>query len=214
MNMNTEQMQVLNKNETNNILCRLFLKMSQKSGETNLESFFNHLKKKGNFLDKEDYNKFFDDLENIEINNIPIGYTNQNGIFIWNYCFNDVSEQILFPEKTVNIRLLNEQPAQTPAVNPVQEAPTQKKEENQMSPKKKGRGRPKGSRNKNNAETSPNRPVERAKEEVIPKGLTNGLHQEVVFMFTNSKGRTLPFNLEDAEKLIEQVKDIKQHLVG
>jgi hypothetical protein len=184
--MNIEQLQLVNRNETSTMLLKLFTTMHQISDETNLVSFYNFLIKKGNNIIKSQYDSFFKELEEMDI-----GYLSPNGIFKWNFNIKDVSEQILFPNKMIKIRSLNQ---------------PEEKEVEDMAQVKRSPGRPKGSRNKGN-EPTPTRTVERPS--LAP---TMPPEKEVIFLFTTNKGKHIPFNLSDAERLIQQLQEIKQQM--
>lgn len=212
--MKIEQLQLINRNDTVDILLKIFVSSQEISNQTNLDSFNNFLKKKGNYIDDKLFFNFFKELQDSGVGFL----TNYNGQrftkFLWNYSLKDVSEQILFPNKMVKIRPTLEEELEEVKDEVIPEG------ENMDKPKR--RGRPKGSRNLSR------QPIQSTVEEVREKveaatpksgrpkaGLIKygqRISKDVVFMFTTSKGEFVPFELKDAERLLQQVEQIKSQL--
>jgi hypothetical protein len=201
--MNVEQLQLINRNQTSDTLLHLFANSKQVSNETNLETFYKFLINKGNAINQIDFRNFFRDLEAADV-----GVLHDNK-FTWKFSLQDISEQILNPNKMVNIR------------------PSNIKEEEWtfMEQEVKRRGRPKGSKNRPQLNTvimpqeNQQAIVEQQPTIIKRRGRPKGIRQqapskEIIFMFTTSKGRVIPFNLDDADKLIKQVEEVKSQLTG
>lgn len=215
--MNIEQLQLISRNITSDTLLRLFFNMRQISNETNLESFINYLTKTGNIIDINEYHNFFKELQTCGVGFL-VDYhtkTNQFRKFRWKYSIKDVSEQILYPNRMVKIKpAVEEETIEEETVIPT---------ENEMNETKRGRGRPKGSKNKDSdileSHIETTNPTGEVKRRGRPAGTRNKMpttirvpSKEVVFMFSNSKGDLIPFNLNDAESLIKQVEKIKENI--
>src|SRR5690349_9798451 len=128
--MNIEQLQLVARNETSNVILNLLVHSKTISNETNVDSFWLFLKNKGYNLNSDNYHNFFKQLVDA-----GVGVFEEN-IFIWKYSFQDVSEQILHPNKIVNIRF---------AQNPKEKEKEMKLEQTMETPAKRKPGRPKGS---------------------------------------------------------------------
>jgi hypothetical protein len=204
--MNIENLQLINKSETSNTVLRFLSKSTAISNETNLESFMHFLNRKHIGVSPNDYYQLFKDLETMGVGALVPFNGKPQGKFIWHYSFKDVSDQILNPNKMVNIK------------SALEEQEEIEKEEKEMEPMKR-RGRPKGSRNKPRdvlpslseeskeviAARRPGRP------RVIRRPSTQ-LSKDIIFMFTSSDGKSIPFHLSDAENLIKQVELIKSQI--
>lgn len=198
--MNIENLQLVARNNTSETLLRLFLTMQQKSNQTNLDSFWNYLMKSGNNLDQNLYMNFFKELQDAGVGFLT-NYRDQKFTkFLWNYNIKDVSEQILFPNKLVKIR---------PAIE-------EEKEEETIIPEviveKKKRGRPKGSKNLSVETDTHEDFIETIKRRGRKPSTKGVVTKEIIFMFTTSKGTVLPFELQDAERLLQQVEQIKSQI--
>jgi len=168
VNMNIEKLQLINRNETTNTILKLWARSNPKSNETNVDSFKMYLFNKGYSINKDEYFRLFNQLEEC-----GVGKFVDKSNFVWNHSLKEVSEQILSPNKIII-----------------------GKPEEKGIVMKKGRGRPKGSRNK---------PKEVKRRTVI---------KDVVFVFTNYKGEAVPINLIDADRLVKEITKIKEQFAG
>lgn len=201
--LNIKKLHTIDKNETSLVLLKFFQKCREISNETNLQSFSKFLARSSFHISTAEYEKFFTSLQEL-----GVGYFDANNpnTFVWRYSFNNVADQILHPNKKIDIKqwdddlndmftLASEELAnkpQTPAAKDIKpQAPTQlQKQISDQAPQtitRGKKGRPKGAKNK---DKSP---------------------RDVHFTFQTSKGE-VSFDLADTMNLIRQVEILKQTL--
>lgn len=101
-----EQLQLVRRNETSNNVLKFFSQRQRISNETNLESFQSYLVRSGYTIKKDDYFNLFQDLESVGAGKL-VNYDGHNmGKFIWTFSLRDVSDQILNPNKVVDLSSL------------------------------------------------------------------------------------------------------------
>lgn len=195
--MKIEQLQLIERNETSDIVLKWLSRSKPVSNDTNLESFISFLINKGNNINAIDFFRLFKQLEEAEAGSITSYKGQHPSKFVWHYSLQDVCQQILNPNRMMNIHSINEE----------------KEESENIVTIKRGRGRPKGSRNEkivNDQQPAVAQSV--AKPRGRPRGYRPSQNREIVFMFTTSKGTNILFNLNDAESLIKQVESIKAQI--
>lgn len=206
-----ENLQLIKRNDTVDLMLRIFLRSRQISNETNIETFKIFLMNKGNRINESDYYNFFENLEGFGFGHFKDDYT-----FIWKYSLHKVAEQILYPNRLVKLepemdtdlevekettkimprpKGSKNKPKETNEesqihINEIKEAPLELKD----TPQVKKRGRPAGWK----------------KEIQQPYGVRPGLKTGIIFVFTTSDNRTIPLNLDDADKLVRQVEEVKK----
>lgn len=121
--MQVEDLQLVSRTVTANSLLKHFLSRQRISPDTALDALKSYLIRQKVEVNKDDFYKFFGELEEAGVGELQEYLGNKRGRFVWYYSLRDVSEQILNPNKKIEIRSMD----QTEVLN-----------------KRKSRGRPVG----------------------------------------------------------------------
>lgn len=106
--MQVEDLQLVARTQTANNLLKHFLSRQRISSDTALEALKSYLHRQGVDVHPEDFIKFFSDLEEAGVGELQEYHGNKRGKFIWYYSLRDVSEQILNPNKKIEIRSMDQ----------------------------------------------------------------------------------------------------------
>lgn len=191
-----EQLQLINKNNTADCLLRFLERSTAKSNQTNLDSFTNHLKKIGFMINKNDFVRFFVDLEEAGAGQLVPFRENPQGKFIWSYDLQAIADQALNPNKLIDLDF-----KPLTIVEEKKEVVMPKAIESQVvSIAKKQRGRPKGAKNKK-ASLLPRKEGKPVYSQQAPR--------EILFIYTTKRGQMIPMCLEDVDLLNKQAEQIR-----
>lgn len=217
--MNVDELQLVNRNKTSMIIFQLLAGSAPVSNETNVESFKTFLKKRGFEINEDDYYKAFDDLEDVKVGNFD---ATQPSKFVWKYNLKDVSEQIVYPNKRVDIRESERAPRRQiiPERTDMTPTPNRPQATKPPMPTKRPPGRPPGAKNKPKAApaTTPALQSARPKAQASRRPSIVGKqvlpNADVIFFFKTRRGKLISLTLEDADDLVSQVSEMRAELTG
>lgn len=192
--MRVEQLQLINKTETSNNVLNFLVRKDKVASVTNLESFRVFLCRKGYKVAFQDFIKLFKDLEEAGAGKLE-DYKGTNPTkFIWYYSFKDVADQILNPNKMIELHLIDYEKATNKdpimaTVTPIKETQIKRK------------GRPKGAINK-------------PKESTIISGpaITRSPSKEIYLVFATDKNEAVVMSMKEAERFCEHYKAVKERM--
>jgi len=123
--MNVEDLQLIHRSQTANEVLKFFSQRQRISNETTLDSFKNYLSRLFKVNTEEFYNLFVE-LQEAGAGKLVEHQGKQRGKFIWNYSLRDVSEQILNPNKKIDLQPLiatESNGTKTATITPLDQAP-------------------------------------------------------------------------------------------
>src|SRR5690349_24957168 len=112
--MNIEELQLITRTETANIIINFFSKNKKTSNEILLRFLKSNLIKKGNTINETQFLRFFKELEEIGVGAHNDFNGQPSGRFVSSYNLYDIADQILNPNKMVNIRRIDQEAATAP----------------------------------------------------------------------------------------------------
>lgn len=225
-----EQLQLVKRNTTVDILINFFSSIRAISNETSLESFRIFLVNRGYTIDNNDYYQFFRDLHSAEAGTL-FDNVRGNTKFIWRYPIKETMDQLKNPNKVVNLEVEDKESDEIVDSAAKNNAITTLEESIMEKPEVKKKGRPFGSKNRVRkselGRVSPRRAVRRAQRglkeatkadpslETTSKELPpSGVHiKEATFEFTTVNGKVISLNLSEINYLSDQLIKIRR-LVG
>ncbi len=192
--MNIEELQLITRSETASHILKFFTTVKKPNSETNLEAFWFYLlaNKGGYRLLKDEFYKFFTELEASKVG--AVEFTGNTPVaFRWHFPANNICEQILSPNKMIDI-----------------EGDTMKEET-----VKRKRGRPRGTgktQGKSWADVNPNSTDYCLGDEIPMKRTYNKSKKDIIVMFETSRGELFPFNMSDAARFISYIKKVQEQV--
>lgn len=202
--MNIEELQLVTRTLTANTIINFCAHNKKMSNETILRFFKSQLLKAGHEIDNDDFQRYFDDLEGIEAG-VHNSFNGQpKGRFIWKYYPSDLAEQILNPNKMLNIRLVpNGSSSQGNTQNNPPITPIAIRRSVSLDSPLDNRYKA--------AIAHPNAP-NRTSPIVIDSKSPMEVEDNIVFLFTTSRGKYIPFPLNDVARLVKEAELIRSRI--